>query len=182
MLSLWGVHPINSPWRGRAISLRHLPLRLVLARAPNVVQGAPGVSSGDVSRRGAPPKRFTNSGLKFPRIGAVLCHKGNTPNNYEPFRCSPASPPRSRHPAAPSLPLPAVPVRQLAKPLRRGLAFGQTRGRRTPGSAPHRIRMPHLPPPLSLARPEVLRGVGRRFRAGLYARRPLDRKSTRLNS
>ena len=46
----------------------------------------------------------------------MLPRKGNTPYDYETFRCSPSGHPRSRNPAPPPLPLPAVPIRQLAKP------------------------------------------------------------------
>src|ERR1017187_5529647 len=102
------------------------------------------------------PLEGETSGLKSPDIGALLQRKGNTPHNYEPFRCSAPGHARSRPPPAPPVPLPAVPLRQLAGTLRRWLAFGQTGGRRTPGPAHHRIRMPHLPAALSLARPEVL--------------------------
>jgi hypothetical protein len=120
------------------------------------------------------PIRFTqNWGLIFLHIGAVLQGKGNTPHNYETFRCSPSSHPRSRDPTPPALPLPAIPIRQLAKQRGRNLAPRQAGGSRVEGPGHRRIRVFDLPPPLPSAGAEVLRSASRQLRAGLHARRPL---------
>ena len=114
--------------------------------------------------------RHSKSHLKFRHMGALLGTNGKAPHIYDISKPFPSGNPGNRDPAAPPLPLPPVSAWQLAKPSWRKLARRQARGARAKPAAPHRVRMPDLSPPLSLARRQVLRGADGRFGTALYAR------------